>query len=88
MLPSMSHWLLEVEGCQLYVDETIVLRALANNFGHLGLVDDVRLALWPSIPVFVALVWLLTTYAIFPAAVTERHYLNVAPIIGLMCISV
>ncbi|OQE26743.1 hypothetical protein PENSTE_c005G07109 [Penicillium steckii] len=52
------------------------------------LVDDVRLALWPSIPVFVALVWLLTTYAIFPAAVTERHYLNVAPIIGLMCISI
>ncbi|KAL4889789.1 beta-lactamase/transpeptidase-like protein [Aspergillus ambiguus] len=52
------------------------------------LVDDVRLALWPSIPVLLSLVWLLITYAIFPTHLTERHYLNVAPVVGFVCISI
>ncbi|KAJ5581105.1 hypothetical protein N7450_007406 [Penicillium hetheringtonii] len=68
-------------------DGRMSIHLLANKLTIIGLVDDIRLALWPSIPVFIALVWLLATYAIFPAAVTERHYLNVAPVIGLMCIS-
>jgi len=84
----MSNWVLAMERCQLYVERTILLHSLADKLTIIGLVDDIRLALWPSIPVFIALVWLLATYAIFPAAVTERHYLNVAPVIGLMCISV
>ncbi|KAJ5618923.1 hypothetical protein N7510_002907 [Penicillium lagena] len=53
-----------------------------------GLTDDVRIELWPSIPVLILLVWLLVTYAIFPANVTDRHYLAVSPTIGFVCISI
>lgn len=55
---------------------------------HLGLTDHVRVALWPSIPVLILLVWLLVTYAIFPANVTDRHYLTVSPVIGFIFITV
>lgn len=54
----------------------------------LDLIDDAQVALWPGIPVIVALVWLLLTYAIFPANMTDCHYLSVSPLIGFFCITV
>lgn len=54
----------------------------------LVLIDDAQAALWPAIPVLVALVWLLLTYAIFPANMTDCHYLSVSPVVGFFCITV
>lgn len=53
-----------------------------------GLIDGVRVQLWLGLPILILLVWLLVTYTVFPANVTDRHYLSVAPVIGFVCITV